>query len=64
LPQQIVHDHLEEVYIKIKQAKQRVPGSNTAKGGTICLIPTYKPIEEWKPEAIRELPNMEWSWGT
>lgn len=62
LPIPILQGQLEDVHVKITKVKQRSPNSDTAKGGAIWLVPTYKPIEGWKPEAIRELPKTEWSW--
>lgn len=64
LPEDEVQGKLDEVHSQISQAKRANPASVTAKGGEIWLVPTYKPIEEWRPIARRELHWVEWEWQT
>ncbi|GAB1737497.1 hypothetical protein NU219Hw_g1808t1 [Hortaea werneckii] len=64
LPEDEVQKKLDKVTSQISQAKRANPESVTAKGGEIWLVPTYKPVEEWRPIARRELHWVEWEWQT
>lgn len=64
LPTDEVEAKIEEVKTKVREAKEQHPDKVVwaVKGGSMWLVPTYRPIEEWRPVAIRELPEMRWSW--
>jgi len=64
VPVDEVEAKLHEVGEKVQYAKERYPDSKAASGGEIWLVPTYKAIEDWKPIAIRQLPEMKWEWLT
>ncbi|KAK5120967.1 hypothetical protein LTR85_005751 [Meristemomyces frigidus] len=64
MPEDEVEAKLDDVHKKVQEAKQQHPDSITAKGGSVLLVPTHKPIEEWKSIAVRQLPEMEWTWHT
>ena len=64
LPEDAVRGKLGEVEKTVQEAKKQHPGSTSAKGAAIWLVPTFKPIEEWQPIAKRDLPRVEWSWET
>lgn len=64
IPPSDVTAKLPKISDTIHSAQAMSPGCQTAKGGSIVLVPTDKDIKDWQPMASRELPELEWSWET
>ena len=54
-----VLDELHKVQKDVGEDKKNREGS-CCKAGAVILVPTDKPINEWKEIAIRQLPHVEW----
>ncbi|TKA80307.1 hypothetical protein B0A55_02213 [Friedmanniomyces simplex] len=59
-----VEGKLHEVGERVRSAREQYPGSGTARGGSVWLVPTSKGIEDWKPVATRQLHDIKWEWLT
>lgn len=64
LPKEDIEVKLDEVKAKIQETKQTYRDATTAKGGSIWLVSTFKDLDEWEPEARREVSDIEWNWTT
>lgn len=49
---EVVRRAVEEAGVKIGEGEE---GASGWEGGVVWLVPTDKPIGEWKPIAVREL---------
>ena len=56
---------LDDVKAAIQQvqAKTKDAAALTARGAEVWLVPTYRPINEWRPVARRKLEGVTWSWA-
>ena len=64
MPPQSVSDEVERVYEAIRTVRKTHEASHLATGATIWLVPTFKSVEDWKPVAVRHLPDVDWVWRT
>ncbi|THX25281.1 2, 3 cyclic phosphodiesterase [Aureobasidium pullulans] len=65
LPKSDVEKHVDELQEDCRKAGRSVESHDdgtVAKGGSIVLVDTSKPIDQWDIIAERALPDVKWEW--
>ena len=65
LPKSDVEKYVDELQEDCRKAGRSVESHDdgtVAKGGSIVLVDTSKPIDQWDIIAERALPDVKWEW--
>lgn len=65
MPASDVQKHIDELQDECRKAARRLEADDdgtVCSGGSIVLVDTSKPIDQWTPIAERALPHLKWVW--